>query len=258
MRITFLGTGVGKYEPDARGYRANTCVLADDLLIDAPPTLQTSLARAGRTAGEIRNVLYTHSHSDHFDEDTLRWLLAEAPLRAVAAGPGLADRVGVVLQDACEREGPALLRLEPGQAVEIDGLNVLPLEANHHKPGAGEVMLNFLVSRGDKAMLYLVDSGLPSWDTVGVLRAARRPVDLLVMDATEAMNDVQEMMWGHGSLQSVARAACGLRGWDLLRPDARVFGTHFGAKIVRENPPDPEAAAALGVEMAEDGMIVEL
>ena len=80
MKLTFLGTGAADWNgPDARGeYRRLTSTLIDDcLLIDVTHTVDDMI----ENPAAITDVLFTHSHDDHFDLDALRAL---APVRVYA------------------------------------------------------------------------------------------------------------------------------------------------------------------------------
>ena len=76
MRIRFLGTGAADWQRGGAEYRAFTSTLIDDrLMIDGTPD-----ALAGVPAGcRITDIVYTHSHGDHFSVQALEQL---APVRA--------------------------------------------------------------------------------------------------------------------------------------------------------------------------------
>ncbi len=80
MKLTFLGTGAADWNgPDARGeYRRLTSTLIDgSLLIDVTHTVDDMI----ENPAAITDVLFTHSHDDHFDLDALRALAPVACTR---------------------------------------------------------------------------------------------------------------------------------------------------------------------------------
>ncbi len=80
MHIRFLGTGAADWAgPDERGeYRRLTSTLLDGcLLIDVSKTVLDQI----NDPTKITDVLFTHSHADHFDSAALRTL---APCRVYA------------------------------------------------------------------------------------------------------------------------------------------------------------------------------
>lgn len=256
MDITFLGTGVGEYDPASAGYRANTCTLFGDVLVDTPPTLQASLDRAGRAHSEVRCVVYTHAHSDHFDEAALRGLLQAGTVAGIGVPAWLAGRVISIVEDGaqdCE-----VVALSPYEEVELCGAVVFPLEANHWTESPDQVNLNYQFEFGDTRILYLVDSGLPFYSTVRELERRRRPADMLIMEATSVLQDGGGLMFVHSSLQGVARLAQSWRQSGILTQDAVVLTTHFGAEAVKKGLPTEGQLAELGLQMAEDGMVAEM
>lgn len=81
--------------------------------------------------GDLKVVLYTHEHSDHFDPSSLGELLSEFDA-TVVCNPG----VHRVLK---RRYGERLLRIKDGEMVEVNGITVHALRAVH--PGYHPVVL---------------------------------------------------------------------------------------------------------------------
>ncbi|MBN1670789.1 MAG: MBL fold metallo-hydrolase [Kiritimatiellae bacterium] len=257
MKITFLGTGVGKFKPGP-GFRTDTTTLFDSLLVDAPATLAASMEAAGVRPDAVQQLVYTHSHGDHYDADTLRRLLAGGKLDHVAAHTGLAARIREQAGALADERGTQVVPLEPGAKTVLGPFSVLALEANHHSPGPGEVNLNYLIEGGGKRVLYLVDACVPPMSAVKALVQEAVPADALIIDATLALRDVHEHMFVHCSLQTASRVARALRAHGALRPEAPVYGTHFARTHLEFKPPVSEDLEPLGVRMAEEGGCVEV
>ena len=159
MRLTLLGTGTSFGVPQI-GCRCPTCTSTDPrdrrtrtsalietagkrLLIDTPPELRLQLVAAG--VDHIDAVLFTHGHADHVHGiDDLRALSVRlgAGVMLPAYGPRdtiaeLATKFPYIFDPAivvpAGTTKPELVAhvLEPGKAVPIAGVPVLPLALPH-------------------------------------------------------------------------------------------------------------------------------
>ena len=157
MRLTLLGTGTSFGVPqigcdcavchssDPKDQRTRTAALiqtgAATLLIDTPPELRLQLLRAGTTS--VDAVLYTHEHADHTGGiDDLRIFTVRRRSHLPVYGPAetlaMLERTYRYIFDASVTafEGTSKPHLdprplEPGRAVEIGGVPVLPLAFPH-------------------------------------------------------------------------------------------------------------------------------
>jgi ribonuclease BN (tRNA processing enzyme) len=144
------------------------------------------MKRDGIDAGGIDLVLLSHLHGDHFAG--LPYLFLEYayelhrrdPL-TIAGPPGTEDRVrrlfSVIYKELSSRPLPFELRfieLEPGKAVEIDGLHVDPFRVPHQEK---EISLGMVVGVDGRKILYSGDTG---WTEDLVVRS--RGTDLFICE----------------------------------------------------------------------------
>ena len=257
MRLVFLGTGTSYGVPQI-GCRCRTCTSTDPhdrrtrtaaliesddgrLLIDTPPELRLQLVAAG--VDRVDAVLYTHAHADHVHGiDDLRALSAQLGVALPTYGPAatLADlgrRFAYAFdRTTAPREGttkPDLVAhpLEPGRAVTIAGLAVLPLALPH----GDQMVFGYRIG----PVAYLTDvKEIPE-----AAAAALRGVDVLVLNA---LLDRPHPL--HLSIPEAVAAA--------QRIGARqTFLTHLTHHV-----PHAELAARLpsGVAPAYDGLVVQV
>jgi len=157
VRLTLLGTGTSFGVPQI-GCRCPTCTSTDPrdrrtrtsalietrgsrLLIDTPPELRLQLVAAG--VDHIDAVLFTHGHADHVHGiDDLRALSVRLGAMLPAFGPRdtmaeLAVKFpyifdpSIVVPAGTSKPELAACVLEPGAAVTIAGVPVLPLALPH-------------------------------------------------------------------------------------------------------------------------------
>ncbi|MEP6572382.1 MAG: MBL fold metallo-hydrolase [Gemmatimonadota bacterium] len=156
MRLTFLGTGTSfgipqvgcpcavchSSDPRDRRTRSGAAIQSGDstLLIDTPPELRLQLVSAGISRADA--VLYTHEHADHTNGiDDLRIFSARQRQPIPCYGPSetmrrLRSGFAYIFDEMQPFEGTSkpqleLHDLEPGIAVNIAGVPVLPLAFEH-------------------------------------------------------------------------------------------------------------------------------
>jgi phosphoribosyl 1,2-cyclic phosphate phosphodiesterase len=156
MRLTFLGTGTSFGVPqigcscavcrsaDPRDRRSRSAALIEAgntaILVDTPPELRLQLIAAG--VSRIDAVLYTHEHADHISgvDDLRIFSVRQRQALPVYGPPETLDRLrgsySYIFDDHRAYEGTSkpdldLRPIEPGHAVDVAGVEVLPLAFRH-------------------------------------------------------------------------------------------------------------------------------
>jgi phosphoribosyl 1,2-cyclic phosphate phosphodiesterase len=156
MRLTFLGTGTSFGVPqigcgcavcrstDPRDKRNRSGALIEaggsTILIDTPPELRLQLIAGGFS--QVDAVLYTHEHADHTNgiDDLRMFSVRQRRALPIYGPPETLERLRVsfsyIFDDARPYEGTskpslALHAVEPGVAVDVAGMAVLPLAFRH-------------------------------------------------------------------------------------------------------------------------------
>lgn len=244
MRLQFLGTGAADWDgPDARGeYRRLTATRIDDsLLIDLTATTLGEIERPE----SVTDVLFTHSHADHFDPGALRAL---SP-RRVYAHESWAK--------AIDLPGAEVISVKAGEAFGVPGgYRVTALPANHSTERADEQPLHYLIEKDGKALLYATDG---AW----MLNRARhilgdRTLDAAVFDATIGDGfDGDWRVFEHNSIDMVRLMTATLLRTGTLAPGAPVFLTHM-ARTLHKTQAEIEARLAPPLIACFDGMTAEV
>ena len=149
MRVTLLGTGTPRPDPERSG--PATLVEAGDtkLLIDVGRGTTTRLGETGLGPADISAVLVTHMHSDHLTGLVDLWLLGYLPpwyrdralpvygppgTRDLAAGLEAAFRTETDGREAGSRPGPRIDPVEidhQGPVFEQGGVTVTAIAVDH-------------------------------------------------------------------------------------------------------------------------------
>lgn len=257
MRLTFLGTGTSFGVPqigcacavcrssDPRDRRTRSGALLEArgraLLIDTPPELRLQLLAAG--VASVDAVLYTHEHADHLNGiDDLRVFSVRKGGALACHGPAetlarIRDGFRYIFDhevqafDGTSKPQLRLQPLEPGVAVEIEGIPVLPLAFPH----------GFLRVFGYRfgPIAYITDVKSIPDEAMAALRGVR----LLVLNS---------LWWRpHPTHLSIGEAV------DVARAIGaeRTFLTHLTHETAHA---DLEARLPPFVRPASDGLIIEV
>jgi phosphoribosyl 1,2-cyclic phosphate phosphodiesterase len=257
MRLTFLGTGTSFGVPqigcdcavcrstDPRDKRTRSGAVLEasgsTILIDTPPELRLQLISGGFS--RIDAVMYTHEHADHINGiDDLRIFSVRRREPLPIYGPGetlerLRASFNYIFDDAVrpyEGTSKPSLRLnetEPGRAMTVAGLDVLPLAFQH-----GHLRV-FGYRFGNLAYITDVKSIPPAE------REALRGLDVLVLNA---------LWWRpHPTHLSIAEAVETARALGARR----TYLTHLTHETGHA---DLEAQLPAGIFPAYDGLSVEV
>ncbi len=254
MILKFLGTGAADWaEPSDGFFRANACALIDgSVMIDGTVGALKNLG----DPNAVTDILYTHSHRDHFDPALLA---AIAPVRAYAHR-SWAGEINV--------PGVTVVPFETLIDFEVRGLRVTALPSNHSTERAHETTVHFIVRGGDRTLFYATDG---AWLLNAEWHALlKEELDAAVFDATvgEAYpsdfrifehNTVGMVRLITGTLRNPMNGPNPTHGHirPVLKPDAKVYLTHLARTL---HPTHAEVAKSCEGEfiVACDGLEVEV
>ncbi len=216
------------------------------ILMDAGPTLLSSIKRAGLSTGDLDIVLISHLHGDHFSG--LPFLILEymyetprsRPL-ILAGPPLLEERTWTLFRTMFPETDPAEIArqlrfvvLEPGDSRQIAAsLQVQSIRTPHM---VNHLSLGFRIELGDKTIAFSGDTGWTE-DLIPLSAGA----DLFLCECTYYDQPALDFHISYTQFMS-QRARMTPR---------RLVLTHIGREVI-----DRESQIAL--EMAHDGMVIEL
>ncbi len=211
MEIKILGSGGGEGYPalfcgckhceaarkaGGKSLRSLSQTLIDGrLLIDLPPDTHMHFMENNINFGEIENVLITHVHDDHYCPNLFSSRGTDfAPVLGVEKVHlyGNADveklfegyyKLFPIREEI--RKNIVFHTLTPFKSERIGGYAVTPLKANH---APEQVALNYIIDDGKSALLYLLDSGYPTDETLAFIKGYPRKFGGVIMDGTMGEN----------------------------------------------------------------------
>lgn len=269
MQFTFLGTAAAEGIPfpfcscgtceharihGGRNIRKRqTLLINDDLLIDIGPDLYASCSDLGISLAELKYLLVTHSHGDHFQSHNLELrakmfhLDTELPELTMVAGPS------VLTKWSGNDKSAALCRIPflPGSSIELQPYRIRSIEASH-LPSIGDAM-NFIIDDGNNKLLFASDTGkykAEAWEQLN-----GEQFDAVIMEAT--LGNRQQGR-GHLSFSDYEYMLDRLQGIGAIHPQTRIYATHFSHQCVEPHDDIDAFFQSIGVVCAYDGLSVVL
>jgi len=211
MKIKILGSGGGEGYPalfcsckhceaarkaGGKSLRSLSQTLVDGkLLLDFPADTLAHFRQNGLNLGDIEHLLITHVHDDHYCPNLFSSrgtdfapVLAHEKIHVYgnADAKRLFDGYYKLFPIREEIRGNIVIHtLQPFESMEIGGYKVTPLKANH---APEQIALNYIIDDGKSALLYLLDSGYPTEETLNFIAEYPRKFSCVVMDSTMGVN----------------------------------------------------------------------
>ncbi|GIO34831.1 MULTISPECIES: MBL fold metallo-hydrolase [Paenibacillus] len=272
MKIRFLGTAafegipslfcrcplcVKAGEEGGKEIRSRTSVMLDDeLKIDFPPDTFMHMIRDRLDLEKIKDLIFTHSHSDHLYADDL---VARLPGFARSADHPIEvygnDAVLLRIKQALDANGGAkgkynLHRLRPLERTQLQTAVVVPLPASHDP---NETCLLYYIEKDGKTLLYGHDSGWFPEETWQWLQGKR--LDLAILECTVGQINYRQ---SHMNVDAVLETKQRFEEFGILKPDAQIVVTHFSHNGQLSHSDLVDIFTPHGIQVAYDGMNLEL
>ncbi|MGL4859602.1 MAG: MBL fold metallo-hydrolase [Enterobacteriaceae bacterium] len=243
MKLHFLGTAASEGFPNpfcrcapcqqarlerGKNLRTHSSVLIDQtMLIDLSPTFSQQLLRDDIDAFEITELLFTHTHPDHFN-------VGELYSRMEGFAYDINQPLHIFGNDrainGCLQTLPGYTPqrfvfhcLIPFVTVESHGYRITPLLANHAK---WELCYVYHIEKNGKSLFYGHDSGWFPDLTWQWLADNARPLDMVVLECTYGFNG-NPRCDNHMSLETVFAAQQKLAECGCLDDNSQLFVSHI-------------------------------
>jgi phosphoribosyl 1,2-cyclic phosphate phosphodiesterase len=242
-------------ERGGKNIRSRSGALIDNRLkIDFGPDTLYHIHRERLNPTDWRFLVFTHSHHDHCARDELQYLLPGF------APPETARQLQIWGNAAVKAKVESVvaytgMRLECGlirafERYQLGDYTLIPIRANHLTEVPDEEVLNLVIERDGRRLLYACDTGWypdATWEFL-----AHMELDLVVLECSFGFQPSDYA--GHLDFDRCVEVVALLRKQGTLRPDSRVVLTHFShhGGVLHE---ELEARAqAYGILVGWDGM----
>ncbi|MGL6173647.1 MAG: MBL fold metallo-hydrolase [Cellulosilyticaceae bacterium] len=282
MKITFLGTGAATAAPlpfcnckickcarllKGKDVRKRASILInDDLLIDLGPDAVSACMQYDKDLTQVKYILQTHAHSDHFDAGHLitrhrDYAVKNINALKIVASYGTLVAMNKALQD---EEGTIDLFNEVSQSalsLTVDTMShqeekwigeykVTGLESLHD---TNQESLIYLIEHKGKSVLYGTDLLEVSEKVYEVLEGKK--IDIIILDQTygEGYN-----AGGHLDAGQIKKIIMKMNELEIIGEHSCIYATHISHEGNGAHSEMARLAHQSGYDIAYDGYILEI
>ena len=280
MKLMYLGTAAAEgfpavfcqcpncREAERRGGKdirfRSSALVNDHILIDFSPDLYAARLKFHLDLGNVRDILITHAHMDHFNrEDSGMYVKPYAhldnPGRLTLYGSSFTGKVWdeftgtMLLNEPRLPEAIDFRVLQPFETIRVRELQVTALAAIHSCP---ESMI-YLLEEDGKTFLYGNDTGVfpkETWDWLA--ENVHRPLSVASLDSTMGKQDNRYN--GHMSLAQNIETRERMLREGIADEETRFICHHFSHNCMALHDELEEIMNPHGFDIAYDGMVVSL
>ena len=173
MKILFLGTGAADFPTNkmgVEGFRRTSSALIDGtLLIDPGPWVRDALEEYGVDPADIKYILNTHRHSDHYCQKTVDFLVSQ---------------------------GAEFVETKDKDVLSLGEHQIEAYKGNHTVP-----VCHFIIKSGGTCLFYGLDGAWLQYEEI--MAIWKNKPDLAVFDATVGFVEKDWRVFEHNNLNMV-------------------------------------------------------
>ena len=260
LQLRFLGTGAADWDPkkasaDPAFRRLTAALLDSDLMIDCGPCVYEFLSTFScpDLLKNVRDLLITHSHGDHFTAESVRRLCEEADAPVTVHG----DPVLATLLPVSDKLKFVPVKLfEPFQAGRY---TVTALPANHGTEHFEEQPVHYVITEPaeDKTFFWGCDGGWLQNHTYHAL--LKQKFDAMIFDLTvgDSLGDFRD--FEHNSipmLEEMVRSLCHTR--HILKENGQLYACHMARTLHSDHETLACRLSPMHIIPARDNMTIEI
>jgi hypothetical protein len=195
----------------------------------------------------VKNVLITHSHSDHFHPESLKRLARE--------NGGITVYIDKSCVNLVDDENINVIGISTGDVLEIEGHKVYVLPSNHFV-SFSETTHHFVIDTPfGKTLFYGLDSAwLMTYETEFLIK---HPADFFVLDCTLGRIVGDKRIFEHNSVYMLEYIVESLRNHGMIKKDGVIYADHLAKTLHPKHDEVVKDLDTFGVKVAYDGLLVE-
>ena len=248
---------------------ATSVLIGGDVLVDFYSDL--TLRSCGIAATDIRHLVITHAHFDHFNPQSIWDFSLALPQMLHIYGNSIireamefaakyrfdtsTGRFHLRQQNASFRTTTVL----PGKTFTIGKVKATPVLANHAMDKKyllnAYQALNYVFEYDGRTIFYGMDSSYMLPESFEMLRQFQ--FDVCVFDATYGNCSVDPLVSGHQNFAMLLQTKKEFAEAGLLKPDTQIIANHLAVHEVEPHDTIAEGLAKQGIILAYDGMLLQ-
>lgn len=224
LEILFLGTGAADWplqiDKNETFFRRRSSILINQhMLVDCGDNIPGVIPNPKA----ITDIIYTHSHPDHYSLQAIEKLLEMGP-----------DKIRIWLSPQFNGKltsNPKLKfeQLAIGRPVQIAELFVTAFEANHYVSD-NEIPLNLFFCSGMTKFLYATDGAWLFKQTIEHLKK-NSPIGAIIFDATIGEVEGDYRVFEHNSIDMIRLMVSSLKNSNVLNDKSKIILTHLAKTL---------------------------
>ncbi|NLF93715.1 MAG: hypothetical protein GX564_07480 [Oligosphaeraceae bacterium] len=238
MELLFLGTGAADWLPPGPtvGNHRRHCslLLNQQILLDCNAMTLDALQEFAVDCSRISHIVIGHSHSDHFDFDSICTLASQPRSTALTLHLEAGSAQKFPIPDGLSGN----LQLQPfttGEEFTVGAWQFQPDAANHPMADPQEQAVHFLLQDPDgKTLLYLLDGGWPPEKTC--LRWQHTYLNVIIWELTVGIETAFHI-FSHCNAQMLAILETAFRQRGMIDANTLQLCSHLARRFC---PPQPE------------------
>ncbi len=249
--LFFLGTGAADWDINDKneGFRRfSACMLNKELLFDCGPHLYDfeESFEYKDLYKDIKSLLITHGHSDHFSEETV-------------AGLAESKKITVLCDEKTKeilcKYNTEFVSAKLYEKTTIGGYEITPLLANHDVViNETERACHYIVkTKDDKELFYGLDGAWflrSSWEEM-----KKHKFDVMVLDCT--VGDFHDWrLFEHNTIQMLRAMVKEIKDVGMIKQDGKIIASHLAKTLHTSFDETKEILQEMGVILAYDNMKV--
>lgn len=264
MKVTFLGTGAADWDINAydttNGFRRNSAVLInDDLLIDPGPHIFHYCEKSGQPdlLKNVRNIIVTHTHADHFNCENLMKLVEMTGCRLWGDRACMRKLIRELGPEKAQKIPFCETHVRQPLAYLIGNYSIWCLRSNHFTEDRDEATRLYLINDGKKILYYGCDSAWIPTESWNVIKTQK--VNAMVLECTcgeTAPDDWR--IFEHNTLDMLELMLRMFRKYNYFAPDVKYYVSHMARTLHKSHEELAEYLKPLGVTPAYDGFTIEV
>ncbi|MBQ7982523.1 MAG: MBL fold metallo-hydrolase [Clostridia bacterium] len=261
MKLLCLGTGAADWDPklataDPAFRRLTAALIGDDLMIDCGPCVYEFAETFGYPDlyRNVKAILVTHSHGDHFHAGNVARLAEEAAAPVTVYGDPV---IGGLLPLS---EKLRFVPLAIGETTALAGdYEVTALPANHSTQYPEEQPLHYVLRQTaeDKTVFWGCDGAWLYNRTYHCIKQLK--FDAMFLDCTVGDLENDFRSFEHNNIRMIDELLKSLVGWHhVIKPDGQVYANHMARTLHTGHEMLCARLAPLGVIPCRDNMEIEI
>lgn len=257
MKVLFLGTGAADWPAEmfCKGnfFRRNSSILIDeDLLVDPGPHIfnYAEMNDSPDMFKNVRNVIVTHSHADHFNPHNV-YRLSEIADFTLYGDITCKNKLDLVLGKE-KSERIKFVETTIRQDYKVGDYLITSLRANHVTDVPTETARMYLIEKNGKILYYGCDSAWIPTESWNIIK--NRPVNAMVMELTCGLTAPDDWrIFEHNTIEMLELMLRMFRKYGHFAPDVKYYVSHMARTLHSSHKELKQYLSSVDVTPAYDG-----